>query len=57
MPSTMRPVMTPPVAVGAFVEFIVQGENAGTPDRSTQLFVVSEAVAGAGDQPYARESP
>src|SRR6185503_6790821 len=59
LPSTMRPVITPGVAVGATVELRVQGENVVTPVRSTQkfeLFVVQPAaqsreVAGFGRQP------
>ena len=55
----MRPVITPPDAVGATVEFSVQGEKLVTPLRSAQnceLFVVqpaaqSRAVAGFGRQP------
>src|SRR5882672_4457360 len=57
--STMRPVITPGVAVGATVELRVQGENVVTPVRSTQkleLLVVQPAaqsreVAGFGRQP------
>src|SRR4029434_7214621 len=59
LPSTIRPVITPGGAVGATVEFRVQGEKLVTPLLSAQkfeLFVVqpaaqSRAVAGFGRQP------